>query len=144
MEDKIEQLIKESQELKQIIYELKEMQYEGTVLETSETLEDKDVIEIESTTKYAEGKPTITTMKYKYKDDNNQDIECKANNKKDKLKAIYKAEIFEYESGRIDILYECDKDNHKECSKESCTIYDYCRHTLNKKYAKNFINKEQT
>lgn len=31
-------------------------------------LEDKDVIEIESTTKYAEGKPTITTMKYKYKD----------------------------------------------------------------------------
>ena len=82
MEDKIEQLIKEAQELKQIIYELKEMQYEGTVLETSETLEDKDVIEIESTTKYAKGKPTVTTMKYKYKDDNNQDIECKTNNKK--------------------------------------------------------------
>lgn len=59
--------------------------------------------------------------------------------KKDKLKAIYKAEIFEYESGRTDIVYECDKENNKECSKESCTRYNYCTHTSNKKYAKNFI-----
>lgn len=56
----------------------------------------------------------------------------------DKLKAIYKAEIFEYESGRTDILFECDKDNNKECSKESCMKNNYCNHTLNKKYAKNY------
>lgn len=31
-------------------------------------LEDKDVIEITSTTRYANGKPISTTMKYKYKD----------------------------------------------------------------------------
>lgn len=62
---------------------------------------------------------------------------------KDKLKAIYKAEIFEYENGTIDILYECDQDNNKECQKECCTKYNYCKHTLNKKYAKNFINEYQ-
>ncbi len=61
--------------------------------------------------------------------------------KKDKLKAIYKAEIFEYENGRTDIAYECDKENNKACSKECCTIYNYCTHTLNKKYAKNFIKE---
>lgn len=60
----------------------------------------------------------------------------------DKLKAIYKADIYEYESGRIDTLYECDKENNDECSKLSCKKYNYCKHTLNKKYAKNFINKE--
>lgn len=58
------------------------------------------------------------------------------------LKAVYKAEIFEYESGRIDIAYECDKEDNKECSKECCTIYNYCTHTLNKKYAKNFIKEK--
>lgn len=79
MEDKIEQLIKEVQELKQTILELKEMQCEGTVLETSETLEDEDVIEIESTTKYMKGKPIVTTMEYKYKDNINQAIECEKN-----------------------------------------------------------------
>ena len=52
---------------------------------------------------------------------------------KDKLKAIYKAEIFEYENGTIDILYECDQDNNKECQKECCTKCNYCKHTLNKK-----------
>ena len=67
-----------------------------------------------------------------------EDIECL----NDKLKAIYKAEIFEYESGRIDTLYECDKNNNNECCKESCTKYDYCKHTLNKKYAKNYINNK--
>lgn len=68
MENKIEQLIREVQQLKESIEELKGIECEGTILETEEMLEDKDVIEIESTTKYAEGKPTITTMKYKYKD----------------------------------------------------------------------------
>ena len=68
MENKIEELIREVQQLKESIEELKGIECEGTILETEEMLEDKDVIEIESTTKYAEGKPTITTMKYKYKD----------------------------------------------------------------------------
>lgn len=63
---------------------------------------------------------------------------------KDRVKAIYKAMIFEYDSGKIDVLYECNKEHNKECSKESCTRYDHCKHTLNKKYAKNFINKEKT
>ncbi len=38
----------------------------------------------------------------------------------DKLKAIYKAEIFEYESGKIDISYVCDADKNKECNKKYC------------------------
>ena len=65
-------------------------------------------------------------------------ISCLSN----KLKAIYKAEVFEYENGKIDLLYECDKENNKECSKECCTRYNYCSHTLNKKYAKNFYRKQ--
>lgn len=139
-------------------------------------LEDKNIIEIELTTKYVEGKPIATTMKYKYKDNIHQHIECerniyscgidggdeeyqvisyydnngnlveekieRTNNKKDKLKAIYKAEIFEYKSGRIDTMYECDKDNNDECDKKSCTNYHYCNHTSNKKYAKNYINEK--
>lgn len=44
------------------IKELREKQIENT------SLEDKDVIEITSTTRYADGKPISTTMKYKYKD----------------------------------------------------------------------------
>ena len=55
----------------------------------------------------------------------------------DIVKAIYKAEIFEYESGEIDIVYECDKKNNKECNKKSC-YKDCCSHTLNKKYIKNY------
>ncbi len=62
-------------------------------------------------------------------------------NQPNKVKAIYKAEVFKYENGKTDILYECDKENNKECSKESCTRYNYCTHTLNKKYAKNFIKE---
>lgn len=55
------------------------------------------------------------------------------------IKAIYKADIVEYEDGKIDILYECDIKNNKECNKTNCSK-DFCTHTLNKKYAKNFIN----
>lgn len=55
------------------------------------------------------------------------------------VKAIYKADILEYEDGKIDILYECDIKNNKECNKRNCSK-DCCTHTLNKKYAKNFVN----
>ena len=72
MENKIEELTIEIQQLKESIEQLKEMQCEGTILETSETLEDEDIIEIESTTKYAEGKPIISTMKYKYRETENK------------------------------------------------------------------------
>jgi hypothetical protein len=41
----------------------------------------------------------------------------------------------------INILYECDKDRCIECNKKNC-IPEYCTHTLNKKYAKNYYNKE--
>lgn len=92
---------------------------------------DEDIEKVETTNIYASGKLIATTIMYKYKD-----------KPKDKLKAIYKAEIFEYESGRIDTLYECDKENNDECDKESCTNYHYCNHTSNKKYAKNYINEK--
>ena len=39
---------------------------------------------------------------------------------KDKVKAIYKATIFEYENGKTEVLYKCDKDNNKECLKVNC------------------------
>lgn len=87
-----------------------------------------------------EGNKEYQVISYYDKNGNlvKEDIKCL----NDKLRAIYKAEIFEYESGRIDTLYECDKDNNNECSKVSCTKYDYCKHTLNKKYAKNYINNK--
>jgi hypothetical protein len=56
---------------------------------------------------------------------------------KDKVKAIYKATIFEYENGKTEVLYKCDKDNNKECLKVNCNK-EYCTNTLNKKYAKDF------
>lgn len=59
---------------------------------------------------------------------------------KDEIIAIYKADIFEYRSGRTEISYVCDKDRNKECEKNYCTD-DCCTHTLDKKYAKNFIEK---
>lgn len=68
MEDKVQQLIREVQQLKENIEELKGIQCEGTILETEEILEDKDIIEIVSTTKYAEGKPIVSIIEYKYKE----------------------------------------------------------------------------
>ena len=68
MEDKVQQLIREVQQLKEDIEELKGIQCEGTVLETEEMLGDKDIIEIVSTTKYTEGKPIVSIMEYKYKE----------------------------------------------------------------------------
>lgn len=58
----------------------------------------------------------------------------------DKLKAIYKADIYEYDSGKIDIAYECDIDRNKECNKKCCSANE-CTHTLDKQYAKNYYVK---
>ncbi len=58
-------------------------------------------------------------------------------NKQRMVKAIYKADILEYENGKIDILYECDKEKNKQCNKTNCSI-DCCTHTLDKQYAKNY------
>ena len=130
--DKIQQQeerIKELQEKQTIESETMELK----VAEPKETeIIDEDIEKVETTNIYASGKLLATTITYKYKD-----------KPKDKLKAIYKAEIFEYESGRTDILYECDKENNDECSKESCTSYNQCNHTSNIKYAKNYINEEK-
>lgn len=123
-----EKTIKELQEKQTIESETMELK----VAEPKEAeIIDEDIEEVETTNIYASGKLLTTTIMYKYKD-----------KPKDKLKAIYKAEIFEYESGRIDTLYECDKENNDECSKESCTSYNHCNHTSNIKYAKNYINEK--
>lgn len=67
MESKIEELINQIKELKE---EVKRLNKE--VIMESEELEDKEVIEITTTTQYADCKPIATTMKYKYK----ENIEC--------------------------------------------------------------------
>ena len=138
LDDEIRQYGHRIQEQEKIIKELQEKQtiesetIELKVAEQKETeIIDKDIEEVETTNTYASGKLLATTIMYKYKD-----------KPKDKLKAIYKAEIFEYESGRIDTLYECDKENNDECNKESCTIYNQCNHTSNIKHAKNYINEK--
>lgn len=74
MESKLEELINQIKELKE---EVKELNKE--VIVEKEELEDKDVIEITSTTQFVDGKPISTTMKYKYKEAINQDIECERN-----------------------------------------------------------------
>lgn len=113
---------------KQTILDIRE---DKTELKEIEQIEDDNIQEIEIINKFADGRLIQSISNYKYKD-----------KPKDKLKAIYKAEIFEYESGRIDTMYECDKENNDECSKESCTSYHCCNHTLNIKYAKNYINEK--
>ena len=138
LDDEIRQYRNRIQEQEKTIKELQEKQtieseiVELKVAEPKETeVINEDIEEIETTNMYASGKLLATTITYKYKD-----------KPKDKLKAIYKAEIFEYESGRIDTLYECDKENNDECSKESCTSYNQCNHTSNIKYAKNYISEK--
>lgn len=54
------------------------------------------------------------------------------------VRAIYKANIFEYEDGTLDILFVCDIEKNKECDKRYCSA-DCCTHTLDKKYAKNYL-----
>lgn len=70
MENKIEELIHEIKELKTEIKELKGIEYERVIPINDEELEDKDVIEIISTTKFLNGKPISMTTDYKYKEDN--------------------------------------------------------------------------
>lgn len=70
METKIEELIKEVKQLKESIEEIKGIQCEGTVLETAEVLEDKDIVEIETITKYADGKASEVITKYRYSKNN--------------------------------------------------------------------------
>ena len=135
------------QSLEEYIDKLKENQIEDT------ELEDKDVIEIITYTRYAEGKPIKSTLEYKYKDDIHEEIKEKISEKvrgdevlsviqPERLEAVYKAEIYEYDSGRIDIAYVCDSDKNKEGDKKSCTLYNDCKYTLNRKYAKNFYKKD--
>lgn len=138
LDDEIRQYRNRIEEQEKTIKELQEKQtiesetMELKVAERKETeIIDEDIEEIETTNIYASGKLLATTIMYKYKD-----------KPKDKLKAIYKAQVFEYESGRIDTMYECDKENNDECSKESCTSYNQCNHTSNIKYAKNYIDEK--
>ena len=74
MESKLEELINQIRELRE---EVKELNKE--VIIEKEELEDIDVIEMTSITQFADGKPISTTMKYKYKENINQDIECERN-----------------------------------------------------------------
>ena len=57
-----------------------------------------------------------------------------------KIKAIYHAEIYECTDGTTEVIYECDKDKCKECDKKNC-IPEYCTHTTNKKYARNYYKQ---
>lgn len=66
-----------------------------------------------------------------------KDIQTNIFPRVENIKHIYKATIYEYESGRQEIAYECNKDNNKECNKRNCSK-EYCNHTLNKKYAKEY------
>ncbi len=59
------------------------------------------------------------------------------------IKKIVKATIYEDEKGWCDIHYECDKSKNTECNKKNCGK-EYCNHTLDKKYAKNYVNEEKT
>lgn len=62
--EEIEDYRSKIEKLEEHIHKFKEEQIEDT------RLEDKDVIEITSVTQFANGKPIVTTMKYKYKDEN--------------------------------------------------------------------------
>lgn len=139
----IEQYRDRIRELQKQVNELynRTLESETVTLDTTEEdLVDKDIVEIISTTQYADGKPIQSKTEYKYKDTSNNMMNNKNENAKE-LKAIYHAEIYETNDGTIDILYECDKDRCTECNKKNCII-EYCTHTLNKKYAKNYYNKK--
>lgn len=56
---------------------------------------------------------------------------------------VLKAIILEYENGWCDILYECDKSKNAECNKKNCDK-EYCNHTLDKQYAKNYESENKT
>lgn len=134
--EEIEQYRKRIKEQNEIIDNLK-LESEGCILDTTDELMDPDVEEVITTTKYAAGKLVKMETEYKYKDITKEI----ANNNPKEIKAIYHAEIYETNDGTMEILYECDKDRCEECTKENCSI-EYCTHTLNKKYAKNYYNKK--
>ena len=140
--DEIEQYRKRIQEQNNMIDELskKTIHSEECILDTADELIDQDIVEIISTTQYGDGKPIQSKIEYKYKDTSDTIINNKNENAK-AIKAIYHAEIYETNDGTIEILYECDKDRCTECDKKNC-YKEYCTHTLNKKYAKNYYNKE--
>ncbi len=110
-------------------------------------LQEKAIKEIITTDFLREGEIVKTITQYKFEDENinkeSDAIDVNSIINIDKLIAIYKADIFEYGSGRTEISYVCDKDRNKECSKSCCTD-DFCTHTLDKKYAKNFIESWET
>ena len=135
-ETKTEELVLQVKFLQKEIEELKGIEYEGTTLDTAERVEDEDLLGTITTATYENGKVISETTEYKYKD---KDI--KERTKERKLKAIYRANIFEYDNGDIETAYICDNEKNKECTKESCTQYNDCKYTFNKKYAKNFINR---
>ena len=69
--DEIEQYRDRIKNQQRIIYESikNNIQSEGVVLDTTDDeLVDEDIIEIISTTQYAEGKPIISKLEYKYKE----------------------------------------------------------------------------
>lgn len=143
LDNEIKQYRERIEQLQEQVKELynREIKSETITLDTTEEdLVDKDILEIISTTQYADGKLIQSKMEYKYKDTSNNMMNNKNENAKE-LKAIYHAEIYETNDGDIDILYECNKDRCIECNKKNC-IPEYCTHTLNKKYAKNYYNKE--
>lgn len=77
--EEIEQYRNRIKEQNRIIDELhkRTIQSEEVILDTTkDELVDKDIIEIISTTQYVNGKPIETKMKYKYKEDNEEENTC--------------------------------------------------------------------
>ncbi len=156
--DIIEYLGEEIDEYRSKIRKLEEIieEYQGQYQLTDSKTEKNLAVEIlngmciEEIRTYDKGKLISSTKRYKYKDDIQEEITKEISKKvrgdevfsliqPEKLDAIYKAKIFEYNSGRTDVVYVCDKENNKECNKKSCTLYNDCEYTFNKKYAKNFL-----
>lgn len=70
----IEKLDEEIEQYRNKIKKLTEQltQSKEVILDVTEELEDKDIVEIISTTQYADGKPIISKMEYKYKENDNK------------------------------------------------------------------------
>lgn len=68
MENKIEELVLQVKFLQKEIEELKGIEYEGTILDTTKRVEDEDLVETISTATYENGKVISETTEYKYKD----------------------------------------------------------------------------
>ena len=69
--EEIEQYREKIQKQEEYIKQLQDRQIQGEVLEldtTEDEVVDKDIIEIISTTQYADGKPIQSKIEYKYKE----------------------------------------------------------------------------